>query len=1140
MRPIAIVIPWFGADLTGGAEQQAFQVATRLAARGHNVEVLSTCNRSFHSDWAINHYAPGVIYEHGLKVRRFLVDPRDDVTFGHVNDRLLAVDPSDFRAGVNPVTDEEAHTFVHENIKSAALLGYLRDEGDAYHAFIFLPYLFGPTTLGAPLVADRAWLQPCLHDEAYAYLPQTAELFRCAHALLFNSEGEMELALRLYGPGIYSRSAIIGEGIERPQYDDDTLAAALPAELRGAPFVLYLGRREPLKNVDLLARAFLQFKSSHPTSKLQLVLAGPGQESFGASIGIHDLGLVADEVKAALLAKCRALAQPSRNESFSRVIMEAWAAGRPVAVNRECPATAIAVQRSRGGWTAATEAEWADFFAGIAAITDKELGELGARGRRYAATHAEWDTVIARYESSLGLAPRQRSGRLEPNVMNKVAIVVQRCHESIVGGSESLAWQYATLLKEGYEVEVLTTTAVDADHWSNVLPEGIEVRDDINIRRFHVDIGYSPYRTELFVRMLQDFDRLGVGKHGAMGGGTRSFPWSIALQEELVRRIGPHSESLVQYVRQNWSSYRAIIVVTYLYPTAYFSLLEIPKGRALFAPTLHDEPPAYLSIYQHAARRAHSLIWLTEAERRLGTDLWGELPGRIVAMAIDAEPREPAQLKGPYLLYCGRIDPNKGCATLFDYFTRFKAKSPSELRLVLTGQDDMPIPDHADIDFRGFVSAEEKFSLMSGAQVYLMPSAKESFSIVAMEAMAQRTPVLASGESEVLADHIAESGGGSIYHDYESFAARLNEMLASQSMREQMGERGRNYVISRFVSERVRQSLVEAIESCPQPDVSVVPVSYFPDTPITIAAVTHSTNGKNTSDEATLADISRSPPLPLPPGWSEEDLRRMISSVQVEDASLEELRPYVEADFKRFVYTLSLVPEQTGQRILELGANPYFTTTLLRKFRSADLHLANFFDKPGREGKQKVTIHSTGEVIEYAFQQFNIEAEKFPYDDNSFDVVLFCEIIEHLLTDPVHALTEIRRVLKPGGDLVLTTPNVARLENARKIIAGENVYDPYSGHGPYGRHNREYTQEDLFSLLTANGFTVRTIFTADVHPEPAGSSVSLRALAPLLRNRQTDLGQYIFCQCSVNSESKQLTSDRPSWLYRNRPNSNEK
>jgi glycosyltransferase involved in cell wall biosynthesis/SAM-dependent methyltransferase len=717
--------------------------------------------------------------------------------------------------------------------------------------------------------------------------------------------------------------------------------------------------------------------------------------------------------------------------------------------------------------------------------------------------------------------------------MSKVAIVVQRCHESIVGGSESLAWQYATLLKDRYEVDVISTTAIDAAYWSNVLPAGTEVRDDINIRRFHVDIGYSPYRTEIFTRMLRDFDKFELGRRRGPDGSTKHFPWSIALQEELVRRIGPYSESLVQYLRQNWQTYRAIIVVTYLYPTAYFSLLEIPKGRVMFAPTLHDEPPAYLSIYQHAARRARSLIWLTEAERRLGTDLWGELPGRIVAMAIDAVPRAPAEPDSPYLLYCGRIDPNKGCATLFDYFARFKQEHPSALRLVLAGKDDIPIPDHADIDFRGFVSAEEKFSLMAGARVYMTPSARESFSIVTMEAMAQRTPVLANAESEVLADHIAQSGGGSIYHDYESFAARLNEMLNSRSVRDQMGERGRNYVISRYVPERVQQALIEAVESCPQPHAGVAPVSYFQPASIQTAPVTHSTNGKNVSSDVKLEDLSKSPPLPLPAGWSEEDLRLMISSVQVEDASLEELKPYVDADFKRFVYTLSLVPEQTGQRILELGANPYFTTALLRKFRSADLHLANFFDKPEREGKQKVTIHSTGEVIEYAFKQFNIEAETFPYDDNSFDVVLFCEIIEHLLSDPVHALTEIRRVLKPGGDLVLTTPNVARLENARKIIAGANVYDPYSGHGPYGRHNREYTQEDLFSLLTANGFTVRTIFTADVHPE-AASSVSLRTLAPLLENRRTDLGQYIFCRCNISAESKRLTPIRPEWLYRSR------
>jgi glycosyltransferase involved in cell wall biosynthesis len=402
MKPVAIVSPWFGAELTGGAEQQAFQIATRLAARGHNVEVLTTCNRSFHSDWSTNHHPSGMSHEHGLTIRRFRVDERAAQAFDQVNAKLLALAATALRPGVSPLSAAEAHTFVHENIKSAALLAYLHAARETYQAFIFLPYMFAPTLLGALLVADRAWLQPCLHDEAAAYLPETAETFRRVRALLFNSEGERELALRLYGPGIYARSTVVGEGIERAVYEPEQLARALPAGLRGADFILYLGRRDRVKNVDRLTRAFAQFKAAQPESRLQLVLAGPGAQSFNAD-SVHDLGLVSDETKAALLAHTRALAQPSRNESFSRAIMEAWAAGRPVLAHRDCLATAIAVERAGGGWLAADEAEWARAFARIEAASDAELAGRGQSGRAYAAEHADWDKTIARYETLLGL-----------------------------------------------------------------------------------------------------------------------------------------------------------------------------------------------------------------------------------------------------------------------------------------------------------------------------------------------------------------------------------------------------------------------------------------------------------------------------------------------------------------------------------------------------------------------------------------------------------------------------------------------------------------------------------------------------------------------------------------------------------------
>ncbi len=460
MKPLAIVIPWFGANLPGGAEQQAFQIATRLATRGHNVEVLTTCNRAFQADWATNQHAPGTTQADGLTIRRFPVGPRNAHDFDQVNAQLLALAPADFRPGISPVSMADARTFVHQNINSTALLDYLRAEGETYAAFIFLPYMFAPTMLGVPFVAARAWLQPCLHDEAAAYLPQTADLFRTAHGLLFNSEGELELALRLYGPGIYSRSTVVGEGIERTHYAPAQLAAALPANLRAAPFVLYLGRREQTKNIALLTRAFTEFKTAQPESDLQLVLAGPGAESFASPVGIHDLGVVSDELKHALLAHCRALAQPSRNESFSRTMMEAWAAGRPVAAHRDCPATALAVTHADGGWLAATEAEWAQLLARIAATPDEELNALGARGRAYAAEQADWDKVIARYETLLGLAQTSVVPAPVPPTLTPRTSAPRAIHQLLpdIAYGDAISQQAcairAHLRRHGYESEI--------------------------------------------------------------------------------------------------------------------------------------------------------------------------------------------------------------------------------------------------------------------------------------------------------------------------------------------------------------------------------------------------------------------------------------------------------------------------------------------------------------------------------------------------------------------------------------------------------------------------------------------------------------------------------------------------------------
>jgi glycosyltransferase involved in cell wall biosynthesis len=397
-KRLAVVTPWFGKDLKGGAEQQAWQVSTRLAQRGHHVDVLTTCCRSFQDDWATSHWPPGKHREHGITIRRFLVDRRDRASFDAVNAHMLSLPHAALKPGVNPVSEEQAAIFVTHNINSSALLQYLQDHRTRYHAVLFMPYLYGPILRGLPLVADRAFLQPCLHDEVYAYLPQVDDLFRLAKGLLFLSEGEALLADRLYGPGIVPRAVTVGTGVEFRPGKADTAAILGSLTARDEPFVLYLGRRDPTKNTDLLVGAYARFKRENPASPLKLVLAGPGDASYAVAEGIRDLGLVSEPQKAALLLGCRALFQPSRNESYSRVIMEAWLCGRPVAAHRLCLATATAVQSAEGGWLAETEAEWAALFG----LVDRNPAtDLGTNGRRYAEQHADWDRVMARYESAL-------------------------------------------------------------------------------------------------------------------------------------------------------------------------------------------------------------------------------------------------------------------------------------------------------------------------------------------------------------------------------------------------------------------------------------------------------------------------------------------------------------------------------------------------------------------------------------------------------------------------------------------------------------------------------------------------------------------------------------------------------------------
>lgn len=390
--------------------------------------------------------------------------------------------------------------------------------------------------------------------------------------------------------------------------------------------------------------------------------------------------------------------------------------------------------------------------------------------------------------------------------MKRIAIVVQRCHASVVGGSEALAWQYARLLSSRFEVEVLTSAASDYMTWQNDLPVGDDMREGIVVRRFPVEITRERYWFELHARLLRDV-------HAARGRADAAC-WREALEDEFIRFQGPYCPALHDHLAVHGERYAAILFCTYLYPTTYFGIRGVAPAKAILVPTLHDEPPAYLRVYAQRYGAYPNRIWLTDSEQRVAKRLWQSDAGEVIGMAVEhTESTAPERRAKPYFLYSGRIEEGKGCRELLDAFFKFRKQSRADATLVLTGVDNMRLPSRGDIEFLGFVDEARKLALMAGAAAFVLPSEYESFSIVTLEAMAQRTPVLVNGRCEVLRDHIDRSGAGFHYRTVDELAAGMQRMLALDAPeRTRIGEAGRRYVLERYSEAHIAERLIAAVE----------------------------------------------------------------------------------------------------------------------------------------------------------------------------------------------------------------------------------------------------------------------------------------------------------------------------------------
>jgi glycosyltransferase involved in cell wall biosynthesis len=155
--------------------------------------------------------------------------------------------------------------------------------------------------------------------------------------------------------------------------------------------------------------------------------------------------------------------------------------------------------------------------------------------------------------------------------------------------------------------------------------------------------------------------------------------------------------------------------------------------------------------------------------------------------------RRRHRLHGPFVLYGGRIDPGKGCEELLEYFQHY-LKDGGDGSLVLMGVKLMPLPDDPHVRFAGTLPDTERLHALEAASVVVVPSPYESLSLLALEAFAVGTPVLANARSEVLVDHCRRSNAGLYYADRHEFSEALRLLLKDAALRASMGRNGKAYI----------------------------------------------------------------------------------------------------------------------------------------------------------------------------------------------------------------------------------------------------------------------------------------------------------------------------------------------------------
>lgn len=192
-----------------------------------------------------------------------------------------------------------------------------------------------------------------------------------------------------------------------------------------------------------------------------------------------------------------------------------------------------------------------------------------------------------------------------------------------------------------------------------------------------------------------------------------------------------------------------------------------------------------------------------------------------------------------------------------------------------------------------------------------------------------------------------------------------------------------------------------------------------------------------------------------------EEIKRILKNEKSNEFSKWNLN-YLEIQKDRYLSDIEYLKSLTKVKdVLEIGGAPFHMTKLLKdsfdNVTSLDLDPSRFQE----------FIH----YFDLDVRKCDLELDSLPVENKSYDLIVFCEVFEHLRINPIETLSKISSKLKPDGVLYLTTPNFYRIGNITNLIRGRgfvNAFQEFNKLNTLGHmgHVREYTKGEILDFLT--------------------------------------------------------------------------